>query len=333
MLLSTKPICRLALSVLLAVMAMPATAGPVTRRTRFMMGSYVTIQAVGPEQATGAAIDAAMDRIGEIDRKYSSTRKGSPVHAFNHQGRPITDPEMVALIRAAQAVSRQSEGAFDITVYPLVELWGFRANDARVPSPEAIGEVLARVGHDKLKVTETEVSARQDGVQIDLGGIAKGLAVQAAVRALQEHGVKSALVDAGGDVYAYGTIEGGPWRIGIRNPRGEGVVAVISADNLAVVTSGDYERFFEQDGVQYHHLLDPHTGYPARGFASVTVFARSAILADAWATALFVLGPERATEVAEGVPQIEAILIAQDGGIQVTEGLTGAIEIVPHVPE
>ena len=228
---------------------------------------------------------------------------------------------MVSLIETADSVSMQSGGAFDITVFPLIKLWGFYEDTQHVPGEEELKRVLEQVDYHNLSVKNGTLYKQHAPVMIDLGGIAKGYAVKEAVRVLKADGISSALIDAGGDIYALGMINGKPWKVGIRNPRGEGVIGVLEISDLSVVTSGDYERFFEQDGVRYHHLLDPKTGYPARGLTSVTVVSADPALADAWSTALFVSGKEKGIELAERIPQIEALFVTSEGDILKTSGM------------
>jgi thiamine biosynthesis lipoprotein len=159
--------------------------------------------------------------------------------------------------------------------------------------------------------------------------MAKGYAVGEAVNALKDNGVKNALVDAGGDVYVLGNKNGVPWRIGIKDPFGSGIIGVLEGSNMAVFTSGNYERFFMKDGVRYHHILDPQTGYPARGLASVTVISSDPVLADAWATAIFVMGEKKGIKAAEKISG-KIILVNEKGRIYSSPELAGIFKIVKH---
>lgn len=286
------------------------------------MDTYCTIQARGPAGTTEQAVAAALDRVEQVDAKFNHLDSTSPIYAFNRDGTPITDPEIAGLIETALAVGEGSEGAFDVTVEPLLELWGFYGESPTLPDSADIEDARERVGRRHLEVADGRVDPRRDGVRIDLGAIAKGYALAQAAEVLRAHGIDSALIDAGGDIYALGANKGKNWGIGIRDPRGgEGIIGVIDASDLAVVTSGDYERFFTVGETKYSHILDPRTGYPARGVVSVTVVARDPALADAWATALFVLGPD-GLELAERAAEIEALIITDDLEVVATANLS-----------
>ena len=299
--------------------------GPTQSQTRYLMDTYCTITVPGPPEVL-PAIEAAFARIEEIDRKFSALESDSPLYAFNRFNKPIVDEEIVSLVGRALRVSEQSAGAFDITVYPLVEAWGFYGDTPALPDNARIGRILPAVGYEHLAVEDGKLTKNGTHVQIDLGSIAKGYAVGEALRALKQKGIQSALIDAGGDIYALGTIHGKPWKIGIRNPRGEGNIGALELSDMAIVTSGDYERYFEREGIRYHHILDPRTGYPARGLASVTVISPDPTLADAWSTALFVMGREDGREAMEKVSGIETLMVTTGGEKFFTSGMNVTVQ-------
>jgi len=232
------------------------------------------------------------------------------------------EPAFAEVVTAAQAVSAASDGAFDVTVGPLVDLWGFGAGGARrvaPPAPEAIAEAQLRVGYEKLAVSETPPTLQRlaPGVEVDLSALAKGYGVDVLVARLNDAGFQNFLVDIGGEVRAQGVNDrGGPWRIGIEvpDPSARGLVQeALPLNNQALATSGDYRNFFEADGVRYSHTVDPRTGAPiVQRVASVTVAHETALWADAWATAMNVLGPEAGLALAErqGLP---VLFILYDG--------------------
>jgi thiamine biosynthesis lipoprotein len=298
---------------------------PVQKETRFLMDTYVSIQVPGDPQAI-KTIEKAFDRMEEVDRKFNVLNPESPLYRFNHENASITDPEILALLATALEISKESGGAFDVTVYPLVDLWGFFRGAPAVPARPDIAACLKNVGWRQLKIENGVLAKPNDGVKIDLGAIAKGYAVGEAVKVLKGAGVKSALIDAGGDIFAIGELRGRPWKVGIRNPRGEGVMGALDVSDLTIVTSGDYERFFEKDGVRYHHILDPASGYPATGLMSVTVICDDATRADGLSTALFVLGPEKGMELVERLDGVEAIMVTKDRKILTSSGLKGAMD-------
>jgi thiamine biosynthesis lipoprotein len=317
-------------AVVLAAACRQPSAVSLRKQTRLMMDTYVTIQAVGPTPVADKAIEAAFGRLEELSHKFNFLDSTSPVHAFNVNNTPITDPELVEVVQAAVAVSEASGGAFDITVRPLVELWGFYGNHPAVPSQRAIDSCLQMVGYRNLVVESGRVTKRRPDVTIDLGGIAKGYALREAARLLRAGGVDSALIDLGGDVYALGRKGNQNWKVGIRNPRGDGVVGVAAVSNLSVVTSGDYERFFwgqgsGADSVRYCHIIDPATGWPPRGLISTTVVMRDPLTAQGWSKVLFIRGTD-ALPLIEKTGGIEAVLITDGMRAICTPGLVSAMD-------
>jgi len=291
------------------------------------MDTYVSITAVGPAARIDKAIGLAFGRLEEINRKFNHLDSTSPVFAFNHGDGPLTDSELVSIIAGAQAVSEASGGAFDITVEPLLQLWGFYTRQYAVPSQAAIDSCLKLVGFRKLLVKDDRVTKLDPRVAIDLGGITKGYALKEAARVLRANGVDSAVVDAGGDVYAIGKKGNQNWKVGVRNPRGEGIIGVAAVSNLALVTSGDYERFFYgPDSTRYCHIFDPRTGWPARGYVSSTVIMRDPVWAPGWSKVLFILGPE-AMALSDKAGGFEALLISDKLVASMSGGLAHAMKL------
>ena len=285
---------------------------PIQSQTRFLMDTYCTIQVPGNIEVLGA-IEQAFNRIEEIDEKFNALNPESPVYDFNNGNTAITDEEIVALVNTALQISEKSGGKYDVTIFPLIDLWGFFSESPELPRREKLNEVLKVVGYRNLTIKNGILDKKEEETKIDLGSIAKGYAIGEAGKVLTSAGIKSGLIDAGGDIYALGTNYGKPWVIGIRNPRGEGVVGTLELSDMAVITSGDYERFFEKDGVKYHHILDPTTGYPAEGIASVTVISHEPAFADAWSTALFIMGKEKGLEILKDLQSLEVLMITDEG--------------------
>lgn len=291
------------------------------QQQRYMMDTYVTIFADGPKNITSRAIDHAFGKMQEVATKFDAHNPKSPLYAFNHQATPITDPELLKVIRSALDISQKTEGAFDITVYPLLELWGFYKHSPQMPKEEEIRACLNRIGYQHLLLTDKELKANRENIAIDLGGIAKGYAIAKGIEVLKQEGITSALIDAGGDIYALGTKRGKPWRVGLQHPRKVGLLGYIEVTNTAVMGSGDYRRFFMKKSKRYHHIFNPKTGYPADELSEITVIYPEPALADAWATALFVLGPEKGLKIAEGVDGLEAVMVTSEGKILYSSGL------------
>lgn len=296
------------------------------QETRLLMGTTVTIEADGTATAElDRAIAAAFDEMARVEGLMSSCRDDSDVARLNAAADGTTvSAETAEVIRLGLEVSRRSNGAFDLALGRLKRLWGIDGEAPRVPSAGEIAAALVGAGSAALSVDGPRVGKRRPETAVDLGGIAKGYAVDRALEVLREHGITSAAINAGGDIGLLGGKGERPWRVAIQHPRrGDGVLATIEQRGGAVVTSGDYERFFERDGQRYHHLFDPHSGTPAQSCQSVTVIAPSAILADALATALFVLGPEAGLAMLRDYPGCEALIVAADGRVKRSPGLAG----------
>lgn len=298
----------------------------VQKQTRFIMDTYCTIQIPGKKEVI-PFIEKGFRRIEEIDRKFNVLNRKSPLFDFNQKNEVVVDKEICDLVSGAMQISKDSDGSFDITVYPVLQLWGFYSGNYTVPEKEEIDESLAMVGYENVVVKDDTLFNTKNTVALDLGGIAKGYALKEAVKELKRSGVSSALIDIGGDLYALGTHNGKPWKVGIRNPRGEGVIGVLEVSDFSVVTSGDYERFFEKDGIKYHHIINPKTGYPARNMVSVTVICKDPVKADAWSTALFVMEPDVVLNTVEETPYLEAVIVTSKGKVLYSSGLKDNLEI------
>jgi thiamine biosynthesis lipoprotein len=313
-----------------------AASPPVLRAERWLMGTQWVIRiAVGGQdpEALRAAAQAAFDEVARVEAVMSEWQKESAISAVNRSagGPPVEVPqELSDIVRRANTISALSEGAFDVTWKGMGKLWDFSADDFLPPDDAAIKAARSRVDYTSIVFDGHKLGLPQTGMALGLGGIAKGYGVDRAGVILREHGVKNFLVDGGGDVllegFRDGLPEGRPWRVGVRHPRGNptDILTVVETAHGAVVTSGDYERFREVEGVRYHHIIDPRTGRPARGCQAVTVVAESAESADALATAIFVLGPEAGLKLAASQPGVEALIIDSSGKLHRTPGFPQA---------
>ncbi len=290
------------------------------------MDTYCSVLApVKGDQKITAALDLALDRVEELDKKFSAFRPGSPVYEFNKNGTPITDPETLGLVKRCLDMNQQSGGAFDITVTPLVKLWGFYGEIPKVPmipSKEAIAAAQKMIGPGSIELKNGKLIKLRSSAEIDLGAGAKAYAVGEAMKSLKKSGVRSAMVDLGGDLYAIGLYNGKPWKAGIKNPRGEGALGILGMTELSMSTSGDYERYYEIEGKRYCHVIDPLKGAPASELISVAVLTPDATMANLLSTSVFVLGREKGLKLLKKYPGAEAIIIGADGGISLTDGLT-----------
>ncbi len=291
------------------------------KQIRYLMDTYVTIYAYGPKKKASLAVDRAFKRMEEVAVKFDAHNEKSPVYAFNNYGAPITDPEILEVVRIALDVSKKSNGAFDITVYPLVKLWGFYKKKMQIPSESEIKSALDNIGYQYLIIKDGKLISDKKGIAIDFGGIAKGYAADQAAGVLKEEGIKSAMIDAGGSIYAIGTNKGNPWKVGLQHPRKEGIFGFVEVFDTALNTSGDYRRFFMINGKRYSHILNPKTGYPVDEFSSVTVIYPDSTVGDAWSTAVFVLGPDKGLKAAKNVRGMELILIDAAGNVSYSDGL------------
>jgi FAD:protein FMN transferase len=314
------------------------TPRPVAFRTQ-TMGTWATLTIVTADSA--AVADLAYQSLlvlHRVDSLMSNWTDVSDVARINREAGKkdvVVHPEIARVLTCAQQVTHDSGGAFDITVEPLVRLWGFLGGKPHVPDASAITAALARVGPDKIRFTPGTGTIRfaRDDVRIDLGGIAKGYGVDQVADLLRHAGATNALIDLSGNMVALGNAAGHTgWTVGVRDPSGKNpYIARIHLYNEAIATSGDYEQFVDADGKRFGHILDPRTGWSAHGLSSVTVVSRQGMLCDAWATALFVLGPEKAREVAHAHPELDVVLVEpQPGGppiIWIEEALRGKVDV------
>lgn len=232
---------------------------------------------------------------------------------FSPESTDLTSSEVLSLYQKAYAVYQDSEGKFDISVGALSRVWGFHDQSFRIPTVEDLDRAKNTIGMDKIHVLEGRLVLAQ-GSKLDWGGIAKGYGIDHVCSALIEMGIAKGFVNAGGDLYCWGTNPKDlPWKIGIKHPRKSGFSGVLSISDEAAATTGDYQRYFVEKGVRYHHVFDPHSGFPARGKQSVTVVGPEAALCDALSTALFV--STQAQKILGLYPQYGAVLIDADGNI------------------
>jgi thiamine biosynthesis lipoprotein len=320
--------------ILAALILMAPTAGKVTVREERHMGTYVSITVAAPESPKVLeAIKAGFAEVKRLESILSEWRPSSEISAVNQQaGKKAVKvgKELFHVLEMAKAVSVKSEGAFDVTFGALGGLWNYKAKNPRIPGKQEIEKRVSLVDYRQLVLDKGAQTAmlKKKGMRTGLGGIAKGYIVDRVSAVLKEKGYPNHLVIGGGDLYASGTRGDRKWRIGIRHPKNRELYAAVEIENEGVATSGNYEKFFYKDGVRYHHILDPKTGRPARGTASVTVIAKSAAHADAYATALFVLGPQRALKLAkqEG---LEVFIFDESYQTSSTEGVKARLKPVP----
>jgi thiamine biosynthesis lipoprotein len=306
----------------------PSTSGQwLSRTVDGIMGTRIFVEIWAEDVAAGdAAIDAVMDEMRHIDDSMSTYKPSSEVSRVNALAarRPVRiSSELFGLLTTALQYSRITEGAFDITYASVGYMYDFRQR--KRPTEQQIAAALPAVNYRHLLLDRKTSSVRfsQPGVRIDLGGIAKGYAVDQGIEILKARGYSHALVNAGGDSRVIGDRRGRPWMVGIRHPdHPDQTITRIPLVDAAFSTSGDYERYFDEDGVRYHHIIDPHTGHSASKVRSATVIASTATRTDGLSKTAFVLGPEAAMKIYNRLDDVDAVLVALDGRILYSRGLT-----------
>ncbi|QQP70246.1 FAD:protein FMN transferase [Carnobacterium sp. CS13] len=299
-------------------------------RTGFMMGTVVNVKIYN--EGKEEVLTAVFDRMEELAGKITVDEPGSEVEAINQQAgiAPVAVSEDVyELLEAAYAYSEETRGSFDMTIGPLTELWHIGFDDARKPEQTEIDEALTLVDYRQVEFDEANqtVYLPKQGMRLDLGAIAKGYITDEVVKVLKEHEVDTAIVDLGGNVFVLGhspRAENADWNVGVQDPfetRGE-ILGSIPVSNQTIVTSGIYERFLEVDGMQYHHLMDPETGYPFDNeIAGVSIISEKSIDGDGLSTAAFSDGLEAGLDYIEQIEGVEAIFVTKDRNVYVTDGL------------
>jgi thiamine biosynthesis lipoprotein len=286
------------------------------------------------------AVDEAFKEMKRIESILTHYQKDSDISRWNRAGTsPLkVEKETLEIMRRAIDFYGCSDEAFDVTLLPILELWGFAQDKTSskgkhfVPADEEIKKKLRFVGSDKIIIDEknSQVKFVISGMKVDLGGIAKGFIVDKAVERLKNKGVKSALINAGGDIYCLGSKkDGSDWMVGIEHPRKKGIFATLKLKDKAVATSGDYQNYFLAGDKRYSHIFDPRTGYPVENNCiSVTVIAPNCTTADALATAIFVLGPEDGLRLIEKLEDSEALIVTEEDKklkVTMTKGLNGKL--------
>ena len=291
----------------------------------FAMDTYMTVTAYG--EKAQEAVDAAEAEIERLDALLSTGNADSEIAKLNEAKNATLSEDGGYLVERALELNKETDGAFDIAIYPVMEAWGFPTQNFRVPSADELAELLKHVDASEISYDKTtrEISFADSQMKIDLGGIAKGYTSSRIMDIFKENGITSGLVNLGGNVQALGTkTDGSNWRVAVQSPDDtEDYLGVLSIQDKAVITSGGYERYFEQDGVTYHHIIDPKTGYPAEnGLVSVTIVSEDGTLADGLSTSLFIMGEEKAAKFWRAhSEEFDAVLVTDDGTIYVTEGL------------
>ena len=298
------------------------------------MGTEVNIIVVGNNRAViRSAVQAGFREISRIEDIMSAYKPNSELCSLNKAGEQEISRELLYVINKARYASELSNGAFDITCKPLIDLWHNARKTNEVPDTQNILNTLSLVEYRNILTKNNNVKFNKAGMKIDLGALAKGYAVDMAMDLIKNYDIKGALIDAGGDIRAIGKREDGKlWEIGIKHPRERNrIIGLINLENSAVATSGDYERFFMLNGKRYSHIIDPRTGYPVDNqIVSVSVFSSDCLTCDSLATALTVLGEKKGMELIEKLKGAEALIITiEDGNLNLVKS-SGLMQFILH---
>lgn len=325
---------RVSLLLVLAASGCGQHEDPVFHDQFFAFGTLIEVTLYGAEPQLAESVCSQIEQsFMDMHASWHAWQPG-PLASLNERLaklEPATvEPSLLPLLKEANSLSRLSTGLFNPVIGNLIALWGFHDNALPIgtlPDSTAIEGLVAQTPSvDDVTISDTLITNRNPAVAYDLGGFAKGYAIDRAIEQLRNSGIQNAIINAGGDLRAIGQHGDRPWRIGIRNPREPGILASIEVSgDASVFTSGDYERFFEVDGKRYHHIIDPRTGYPASSTASVTIIHSDAATADAAATALFVAGPDEWLTTAHNMGIRYVMLIDTQGTIHMNPAMQSRI--------
>lgn len=295
----------------------------------FAMDTYMTVTAYG--EHAQEAVDKAEEEINRLDGMLSTGKETSEVYKLNQAGEGTVSEDTAYLFEESEKLYKETDGVFDISIYPVMDAWGFTTENYRVPGQDELNTLLENV--DASKITYDKASKKitlPERVKIDFGGIAKGYTSSRIMDIYKECGVTSGLVSLGGNVQLLGKkTDGSDWKVAVESPEEDGnYLGILQAADKAVITSGGYERYFEQDGKKYHHIIDPATGYPAEnGLTSVTIVSDDGTLADGLSTSLFIMGKDKAEAFwKKNSDKFDTILLTDDNELYVSEGIADKFE-------
>lgn len=297
-------------------------------KTELLMGTVVTVTLYDSNDE--GILDKVFTKVKELESTLSINENGTLVDKINESAgiEPVkVDYDTYTVIKKGLEYAKLSNGLFDISVGPIVKLWNIGLPEAKVPTQEEIDSRIPLVGYSDVELNDEEntVFLKRQGMMIDLGGVAKGYTADVISDILTEEGVKSAIIDLGGNIFAHGLkVDGSTWRIGIQNPfsdRGD-IIGTITVKNKSIVTSGIYERYIEKDGIKYHHILSPKTGYPYENeIAGITIISDKSSDGDALSTSVFAMGIEEGMKFVNTQEGIDAIFVTKDNKIYITDGI------------
>ncbi len=300
------------------------------------MNTFMTVQAYGSEKKAKAALEEVKSRVESIEEVISTTKSGSDIYKLNHASGSsmVVRSDTAFLFEFTHGMYKATNAALNPALYPVISAWGFTTGTYRIPSEEEITALLSHTDFSQAELSETAGGAvikTTEGMKLDFGAVGKGYAGDEIIRILKEHGIKSALLDLGGNVQVIGTkTDGSKWTVGIKSPWGGDPVCTVKIADCAVVTSGGYERFFVgDDGKKYIHIFDPETGYPVENdLESVTIICERGLYADALSTSLFVMGKDKAVEWWYNNSGFDFILVTKDNELYYSSGIKDDIQVI-----
>jgi FAD:protein FMN transferase len=297
------------------------------RRSQFLMGTLVEISVYEKDKDLAQlAIQNAFDEIQRMEKLMSTHIPTSEISQINQSAglRTVSvSPEVLEVIRRALYWAEQTDGALDVSIGPVHELWDFDGDHPALPDKNTLAQELLKVDYRKIQIENQTVFLMDKGMRLHLGAIAKGYAVDQAINILQDSNIRHALINAGGDLKTLGKRpDQTAWKIGLQHPRRpESILASFSLTEKAVATSGDYQKYFDHEGIRYHHILNPKTGYPVTGVMSATVVAKTVMDADSLSTALFVMGAKKGLAFIDSLKDAEGLIMNQDKSPHLSQGM------------
>ncbi len=299
--------------------------------TVFAMDTVMNITTYG---GSDELLDKVQSRIEQLEAMFSTTDENSEIYAVNRDGSAQVSSDTETLTKFALDICDKTNGALDISIYPVVREWGFTTGDFKVPDESVINDLLTHVDYRKVKLDENENTITLDkDMKIDLGSVAKGYTGDQIINMLREAGVQSALLDLGGNIQTLGSkTDGSDWRVAVQDPKDPSsgdYLGVVAISDKAVITSGGYERYFQgPDGKTYWHIIDPSTGHPAEnGLISVTIIGDKGVYCDSLSTSLFIMGKDKAADFWRQYKDFDMVLVSDDGEVDITEGIADTFEL------
>lgn len=313
-----KFICLITAAIILCGLSACSSQEQMLSQTRFMLDTFVTLYLYPEDEEFFAQ---CFELAQTLEEKLSAHYENGEIYALNKNKCVKVSAETLEVIKKGIYYGELSKGKFDISILPVSRLWNFDGGEHEPPAAQALKEAAAKIDYTRIQISGDTVTL-EEGMELDLGGIAKGYAADRLAQFLRDNGVENALLDLGGNIYALGSRQGNPFRIGIADPENpQEVIGYLELTNCSAVTSGIYQRYSSWEGERYHHILDPDTGLPVNNsLASATVISQNSTDCDALSTICMLLGEEKALELINSLEGVSAVLVRRDGGIILSQG-------------